>query len=509
MAQVAAVLPVARERFALNDHSVYALLAAVALLLRIRYFGDPALHVDEQFYLLVGDRILDGAWPYVDIWDRKPVGLFIIYAGIRLLGGSGILAYQLVATAFAAATAAIIYRIARLWAPTGASLCAGAAYLASINLFQGWGGQSPIFYNLLVAGAALATLAEVRRAAVFGADPAAIVRHGACAMVLFGLAIQIKYTALPEGMALGLLWLWCLWRASRRPAGLLAAAVLWIAIALAPTALAWGVYAAKGHGEAFVYANFISIFDKVATVDSFATERLRRIVTALAPMILMCALAALKAVRTRSDLSPSDRATLCATGVWFAAAIGGFALVGNFYFHYTLPLLVPLCVVAFWGLPPGRIGSVFAMALIAMTGLRSVQEFDQRERTYGQGGAAFAMAEAIRPHLRGGSLFVFDGPPVLYLLTGASSPTRFPFPYHLNMALEAPALGVDTDAEMRGLLATRPDVIVTGSKPVVKPNRPVWRMVGAELARHYREVARIRYGKRDILIYASSTGRTS
>ncbi len=45
---------------------------AVALLIRGPTFGYPLLHIDEQFYLLVGDRMLHGALPYVDIWDRKP-----------------------------------------------------------------------------------------------------------------------------------------------------------------------------------------------------------------------------------------------------------------------------------------------------------------------------------------------------------------------------------------------------------------------------------------------------
>src|SRR3546814_20569577 len=44
------------------------ILVAAAFALRGRYFGIPHLHVDEQFYLLVGDRILNhGAITYVDL----------------------------------------------------------------------------------------------------------------------------------------------------------------------------------------------------------------------------------------------------------------------------------------------------------------------------------------------------------------------------------------------------------------------------------------------------------
>jgi predicted membrane-bound mannosyltransferase len=35
-----------------------AVLAVVALALRAWDFGNPVIHVDEQYYLLVGDRIL-------------------------------------------------------------------------------------------------------------------------------------------------------------------------------------------------------------------------------------------------------------------------------------------------------------------------------------------------------------------------------------------------------------------------------------------------------------------
>ena len=96
------------------------LLLGVALLFRAPSFGNPVVvgdEGDEQFYLLVGDRMLHGLLPYVDVWDRKPVGLFLLYAATRLLGGEGIWHYQLVATAFAAGTAFLVSRIAIRFAP--------------------------------------------------------------------------------------------------------------------------------------------------------------------------------------------------------------------------------------------------------------------------------------------------------------------------------------------------------------------------------------------------------
>lgn len=42
-------------------------LLAVALITRAGRIGDPAIQMDEQFYLLVADRMWHGALPYVDI----------------------------------------------------------------------------------------------------------------------------------------------------------------------------------------------------------------------------------------------------------------------------------------------------------------------------------------------------------------------------------------------------------------------------------------------------------
>ena len=105
---------------------IFLLLLVIAFAIRARDFGNPIIHVDEQYYLLVGDRMLHGAVPYIDIWDRKPVGLFLIFAAIRLLPGDGILAYQLVATLVAAATASLVASGGRrLGASRGGAVAAG------------------------------------------------------------------------------------------------------------------------------------------------------------------------------------------------------------------------------------------------------------------------------------------------------------------------------------------------------------------------------------------------
>ena len=80
------------DRAACRTIGIAVVLLSVALVTRSPRIGDPAIAVDEQFYLLVADHIWHGALPYVDIWDRKPVLLFLIYAALRPLSPDGIVA---------------------------------------------------------------------------------------------------------------------------------------------------------------------------------------------------------------------------------------------------------------------------------------------------------------------------------------------------------------------------------------------------------------------------------
>ncbi|WP_216073732.1 hypothetical protein, partial [Acinetobacter baumannii] len=74
---------------------------------------------------------------------------FLLFAGMRLLPGDGILAYQLVATLCAALTGLIVALGARrLGARPLGVLLAGCAYILWLSFLSGRGGQSPVYYNL-------------------------------------------------------------------------------------------------------------------------------------------------------------------------------------------------------------------------------------------------------------------------------------------------------------------------------------------------------------------------
>lgn len=465
----------------------------VALVLRGATLGFPAIHIDEQFYLLVGDRMLHGAIPYVDIWDRKPIGLFLLFAAMRSLGGDGILQYQLVALASVVATSLVIYRIARAHASRQGALVAGVIYQCYLSAFFCFGGQAPVYYNLLVAVAGLAML-RVWTAS----DSRHLLRNGLVVMALVGMAIQMKYTVVFEGFAFGLALIahahrvgWHRWR-------ILGAASLWCALALTPTALAWGAYIAMGHGDAFVQTNFLSIFGRH---EAFLGSLWRLTKEGLALMPL--ALAILWAPR-RLPLpsAPQDHARAFLR-YWAGAAVLGFLIFGTWYDHYVAPLLVPLVVLAAPALAPplryrwlARYALGFSAAAAAVVTVVNMRHQGDRENIA-------AMADTIRTRLAGGCLYVNEGDPILYQLTGSCLPSAYAFPNHLNNDSEKFALGVDVNTEIQAIMASKPSVVVMQAEPFSKPvNWQSRQILLAALAKDYERFAVQQAGARRYELYA-------
>ncbi|WP_174273853.1 ArnT family glycosyltransferase [Sphingomonas bacterium] len=471
------------------------LMLAAAFALRCWWFGNPVVQVDEQFYLLVGDRLLHGALPFVDIWDRKPIGLFLVYAAIRLLGGSGIVEYQIVATGCAAVAALLIVRMARLCASETAARIAGVVSLLWLIVFDGAGGQSPIFYNPLIAGAATLTLGAFR-----SGDPKRIGRAGAGAMLLAGLAIQIKYTALFEGVGFGLVLLWSVWRSGIRRARLAGLALSWVTIALTPTALALAYYAGRDHGGAFVFANFLSVGQRGSVPLPQLAGRLANIAAMASPMVAAACWAFGAPYR---DQAAKDVRRFVL--VWLAAALAGLVAIGAFYTHYFLPMIVPLslaCAPAFdrvarWG---GTRAWRPALLLLPIGAILAASVSLTRLHKRGDGQAVDAVVRAIQPRLDG-CLFVFDGEPILYQMTHACLVSHYAFPGHLNERKEAAAIGADPVREVEHAMDARPDVVITSDRPAKDGNLATWAVMRHRLSHDYALVAAVPIYHRLRLVY--------
>ncbi|TIX49033.1 hypothetical protein [Alteraurantiacibacter aquimixticola] len=419
----------------------------LALATRAHGFGNPALHVDENWYLFVGQRLAAGDMLYVDIWDRKPPGLFAIY-WLAGLSPWPVLTYQLMACLAAAGTAFLIFRMARKMADPPAALVSAFLYLALLVQLGGAGGQSPVFYNLLIAAAALLVGFDQGGSAV-------PTRRHFLAMLLAGCAIIVKPTAGFEAIFLGL---WLLWGMRRAGLGLsqLAMRGAMLALAgLAPALAVAGLFAAMGAFEAFWQATVESSFAKEAQIAD--PMRWRRFALVWVVIALPLALAILGLAIRHGRLRGDHRAFMAG---WIVAAMVGVVAVPNFYNHYLLPLFVPLCVAASGFFQRGAMMALVGVAgaLLALSG-EQVWNFTrtaQARASYGE------LADAVRSADTSRGMLVYDAPPSLYAEAGSAPLSPLSFPGHLWDRFEAGVSGIDTSAEMRRILAQRPGVVVTG-----------------------------------------------
>ena len=458
-----------------------ALLALVATILRWSTFGDPNLTADEGFYHTVGLAMHHGALPYVDVWDRKPLGLFLLYWAITGISPAPI-AYQIAACISATLTAFVIGAIARRWSGPQGAVLAGVAYLAWLTPLFGFGGQSPVFYNLLIACAALLVL---------GAQPVLASgrrsKRAALAMLLAGMAITIKTSAAFEGAWLGLACLSATRQCNRPLIWIVARAATWIMLGLGPSLAIALYYAAVGHWpefwQAMVTANLTKGSDWLTSA-----LRLAMLLRLLLPAVLAAAAGLL--------LVPGERRGFL-TG-WLVAALLGLVAVPNFYPHYALPLLVVLCACAAPLFNRGVAG-IIAAALVVGLALHAEPAFPPGQAARSEATFA-ALAAAVRAHDGGHGLLVYAGPAQLYPLTGNRFPTPLAFETHLSQVTERNVSHLDTLAEMRRVIAARPGAVVL---PQEVRNGPVipetWALVTGYVRAHCRLITRRR--TEDWLLY--------
>jgi hypothetical protein len=370
---------------------------------------------------------------------------------------------------FAFATSLVIVSIARRLTNSGGAWAAGILYLLLLPLLGGQGGQSPIFYNLFIAFAARLTLDAFQRGPTLG--------RALAAMALCGAAILVTPTSLFEGVAIGLAQLWALWRTDPRLAVLIPRAALMIAVALAPTAAAFGAYAAIGEARTMWDATVLSIFRKGPMVAADRFRDFSMILCALTvPLII--ALGGL----AREWRPAPDRAPVAFLAAWLGFAVIGFASVPYFFVHYGLPLAVPISVAAAALLGDARDGrTLFAFAAI----LPIILLPHQRPEAQRGNQELARMASDIGRVGLSGCLYVHNGPPHLYTATRACRATRFVFPDHLESEVEAKALPVVPEAEVERIFARRPTTIVTAPRLLYERNNRVAAIVERYLACRY------------------------
>lgn len=445
-------------------HHPALIIIIFVLLLRAPYLGDPHIHIDESYYLLFAERWHHGAIPYVDIWDRKPIGLFLIFRLAMIPGGveAAIIGYQLLAIACVIATALLLAAMARSAAGARAGLAAGLLYPAGLLAMQGSGGQATIFTNLATALAAWLIFTTWR-------DRGASAWRLGLAMLILGAALQVKYTAAFEAVPHGLAALAVLYRRGWPLLQIAGAALGMMLLGLLPSAAALAGFAAAGQLAPFLDANFGTSFAKIAASQD----------DPMLSVLVLLPIVALGLVRARPW---PDTLQWWLIG-WALAGLAAAFMLGLASEHRLQPLLPPLILLA--AARDGWRRWQLALAIAVMMAVGIVAKLIDI-RGEGSPATSYRIAAAIRAVPGDGCIYVADTLPLLYALARTCTPTPYAFPTLLTHPDEINSIGIDARAELARVLASRPRAIVI-TRPRKNYMDPAARgLIEAELAAHYR-----------------------
>ncbi|MFC7473313.1 ArnT family glycosyltransferase [Dankookia sp. GCM10030260] len=460
--------PGARLRRLAEAAFIPLLLFGASLLLRGIGFTVTVIDTDEGLYLVQAREWLRGGWPLVAVWDMHPIGAPAVYAAAIWLFGESIATIRMLGVTCVAAASWALYGLVRAaGGPRPVALAAGLLYVAHTVLLFGLASNTEVlFAPLVVSAMALGTRAAVR-ALEEGRGPGwrELVPTG----LLVGCAFSIKPVVTPEGcLAFALLTFPALWRRVlpwRRFFGMAAA---YAGLALLPTTLFGLAYLAQDDLREFLDGSFLAPL-RYAEARLSLAEALQRVQVAVLVLLWPMLLAGVAVARWGWRPGREGRLARLALA-WFGCGCVAIVGPGFFYPHYFLIWMPPLSILAALGawrlarLARPRIAMALFVALVAVVAVEAWRQESTVRVGRGFGiwlpDPVAEVAKAVRARIRPGeAIFIANYHPVVYALTDAALPTRFVFPAHLTGGFTQVA-EIDTDAEVRRILATRPRIVV-------------------------------------------------
>ncbi|WP_431271073.1 ArnT family glycosyltransferase [Dankookia sp. P2] len=463
-----AASPATRTRAWIEAAFVPLILLGTSLLLRGIGFTVTVIDTDEGLYLVQAREWLRGGWPLVAVWDMHPIGAPAVYAAAIWLFGDSIGTIRMLGVTTVAAAGWALHGLVR--AAGGlrpVALSAAILYIAHTVLLFGLASNTEVLFAPLV----VSTMALGTRAAVRALEDGQGPRWGELVPMglLIGCAFSIKPVVTPEGcLAFALLTVPALWRRVLPWRRAMAMAAAYAGLALLPSALFALAYLAQDDLREFLDGSFLAPL-RYAEARLSLREALQRVQVAVLVLLWPMLLAGIGLARWGWRRGREGRLARLAL-VWFAC--GSLAIIGpGFYYpHYFLIWMPPLSILAAlgaWRLArlarPRRAAAIF-VALVAVVAVEAWRQ--EATVRVGRGFGIWLpdpvaeVAKAIRARIApGDAIFIANYHPVVYALTDAALPTRFVFPAHLTGGFTQVA-DIDTDAEVRRILATKPRIVV-------------------------------------------------
>lgn len=436
---------------------VFALCLSFALLLRYNGLFPSVIDWDVSLYAVMAEQWLHGGLPYEAVWDQHPVGLPALFAAILYVFPKSLLALRVsAAVAVAIGASAIYFTARRIDRGYVVPIAAVVLYTAWTSRLWGLAGNTE---NYLAALISVAMYLFVRAGDESSSGARSFARLSLAAL-LFGLALQVKHVAIAETALFfgGAIFLALRYGRARAVGAIASIAILFLLPSLVVIAYFWLHGAATDYFHAVVVANLI-----------YASERPSlALVLAEVPRSFIIPIAAV-AVAAGIAWKRSDGRTVFILA-WAVAAAIDVALPGKFWPHYFLLLMPPAALLAGFAIKAVRDAlrrrgerscfmAVSALVLLASNPM-GIYSDSMKARAFGHRDVPEIVANVINEDLSPeDSIFVFNYQPVIYLLTGATLPTRHVLPADWSRQY-SDVTRVDPLRELDRVFRARPKYVV-------------------------------------------------
>jgi 4-amino-4-deoxy-L-arabinose transferase-like glycosyltransferase len=137
----------------IKDRYIFIALIACALVLRLPFLFPSVINWDESTFILMGQSVLDGYLPYLELWDNKPPLLFFIFALFIGIGGKNIVWIRIAGSLFLGVSAFFVYKTGKSLGTVSTGLIATVIFIIMTGELGGKAIMSEVIATLPLTAA--------------------------------------------------------------------------------------------------------------------------------------------------------------------------------------------------------------------------------------------------------------------------------------------------------------------------------------------------------------------
>jgi 4-amino-4-deoxy-L-arabinose transferase-like glycosyltransferase len=457
-----------KQRRVVNPKSIAFLvfLFSWVLVLRAPMFLVSAVDWDEGLYVVIASQWLSGHPPYSTVFEIKPIGIFAIFAAALGVLGDSIASIRFATVVVVYLTAVVLLLIAkRLFRNEVAGVVAAISYpVFTLGGLQGLSSNTELFFIFFnVLGLLLLVVSTSNPESARG-------KASLCALAAglsFGAVVQIKYIVAIEIVLFVAYFALARYRSVRHAPAVL---VMLAIGGVLPSILAIGYLWTQDVLALFLASNFDANTRYVAMgANQGIWNGLKHSVQDWYKWAWVT-VAAIVFLRIKARHAPNTERILGFLLLWLAIGFVESWLTLRFHKHYYLVTMPPLCLLlahasARFHTAVGYRRTLIVTLAIAL-GFPVARTLEKSYipwiSTYlTQGDVNVNIARYLKGQISPQDyIYVVNGQPIVYFLTGAQLPTRYVFPPFIISEPFSRVANVNYPGEVELILGKAPRAVL-------------------------------------------------